>query len=71
MKYTDFDDLFWQSDPESMARIIAEKYNLIYFYHGEISQTLFERVFGSKTHQDLSGLQTESLTFEHMEFYFD
>ena len=71
MKYTDFDDLFWHSDPESMARIIAEKYNLTYFYHGEISRTLFERVFGSPTHRNSSALKTENLTFEQMEFYFE
>jgi hypothetical protein len=45
MKPTDFDELFWLSDPESMGRVIYEKYNLNDFYNAELSSTLYKRVF--------------------------
>jgi|GEM_PF-4819245 hypothetical protein len=45
MKPTDFDELFWFSDPESIARVIHEKYNLNDFYNAELSSTLYQRVF--------------------------
>ncbi|MGB3535005.1 MAG: hypothetical protein WBA13_16020 [Microcoleaceae cyanobacterium] len=45
MKPTDFDELFWLSDPESMGRVISEKYNINDFYCTELRQTLYKQVF--------------------------
>ena len=48
MKPTAFDELFWFSDPESMGRMIHEKYNLTDFYNADISFTLYQRAFLSQ-----------------------
>ncbi|MGB3405293.1 MAG: hypothetical protein WBA77_21595 [Microcoleaceae cyanobacterium] len=45
MQPKDFDEMFWYSDPESMGRVILEKYNLHDFYPSDLSQTLYKRVF--------------------------
>jgi hypothetical protein len=45
MQPRDFDEMFWFSDPESMGRIISEKYNLDDFYQSDLSQVLYQQVF--------------------------
>lgn len=45
MQPKDFDEIFWFSDPESMGRVIYEKYNLNDFYQSDLSDVLYQRVF--------------------------
>ena len=71
MNYTDFDELFWMSDPESMGRIIAEKYNLTHFYHCDCYQVLFDHVFGSKKQEKKYHSKAESIHLNQLEFNFE
>jgi hypothetical protein len=61
MKPSDFDEMFWFSDPESMGRVIYEKYNLNDFYNAELSSTLYQRVFCRRQSSNLPKIEIKKI----------